>query len=408
MRCLILALLIALGTPGGAGAAADDPGPPEGHPVGWRGDGSGRFPSADPVTRWSAGENVRWKTEVGAGQSSPVLIGRRLFITSEPDLLVCLDAETGRELWRKAHRLSDVSPEAADQGARHSSQYGDASPTPVSDGRWVWASFGTGLVSSHDLEGARRWMRWYDVRQTTRYGRTSSPVLIGERLLVHLGPLVCLEAATGKVWWTNDEARASYGTPCATRIGGVDVVITPKGHVVRVTDGKTLAADLGNCMYASPVVEDRVAYFIDGRMTAVRLPEKCGEAIECKELWSGELDGDFFASPLVHGGRVHTIDKTGMYQVIDAGTGKVLLKKPIEFSAQKDAGAASAYPSLCLAGKAIFAANDAGKTVVLEPGEGGVIVGSGSLPGGSGGTPAFGGRRAFVRGGSILYCLSAP
>jgi outer membrane protein assembly factor BamB len=403
----LLVILIACGTAGKAGAQAVDPGPSPGRPAGWRGDGSGRFPSADPLTRWSAGENILWKTEVGAGHSSPILVGRRLLITSEPDVLVCLDAETGREMWRKAHKLADVSAEAVSKGAKHSSQYGDANPTPVSDGRCVWAFFGTGLVACHDLEGKRRWMDWYDLRQTTGYGRTSSPVLVGDRLLVHFGPLVCLEAATGKVLWKNDEARATYGTPVATRIGDVDVVVTPKGQVVRVTDGKILAADLGNCMYASPVVQDRVAYFIDGGMTAAQLPEKAGEMIECKEFWSAELTGEFFASPLVDRGRIYTADKAGNFYVIDASTGKVILKRQIEFAPAADAGGASVYPSLCLPGKAIFIGNDAGKTVVIEPGDGGVLVGSGSLPAGSGGTPTFSGRRVFARGGAFLYCIAA-
>jgi outer membrane protein assembly factor BamB len=226
---LLLAFLVAFGMARGAMADGADPEASPGHPVGWRGDGGGQFPSANPVTRWKAGENILWKSEVGAGHSSPIIVGRRLLIASEPDVLVCLDAETGRELWRKAHRLADVSAEAVAKGARHSSQYGDATPTPVSDGICVWVFLGSGLVSCDDLEGKRRWMNWYDLRQTTGYGRTSSPVMVGDRLLVHFGPLVCLEAATGNVLWRNDDARATYGTPAATRIGGVDVVVTPKG-----------------------------------------------------------------------------------------------------------------------------------------------------------------------------------
>src|SRR6266567_457267 len=77
------------------------------HPVGWRGDGSGQYPSADPPTKWSAKENIVWKAEVGMGTSSPVLVAQRVFITAEPDLLICLDAGTGKELWRKLHNLSD-------------------------------------------------------------------------------------------------------------------------------------------------------------------------------------------------------------------------------------------------------------------------------------------------------------
>ncbi len=399
-------LLVTCGVAGGAGSDAADHGLPPARPVGWRGDGSGKFPSANPVTRWKPGKNVLWKSAIGPGHSSPIVVGRRLLVTSEPDLLVCLDVETGHELWRKAHKLAAVSAEAAAKGPRHSSQYGDANPTAVSNGKCVWIFLGTGLVACHDLEGESRWMTWYDLRRSTSYGRTASPVLVADRLLVHFGPLVCLDAATGKVLWRNNDARASYGTPAVTRIGGVDVVVTPKGHIVRVSDGKTLAADLGNCMYTSPVVQNRVVYFLDGDMSAVLLPKKAENRIECKELWSGELTGEFFASPLVHRRRVYTVDKAGRYYVIDGGTGKVILDKKLEFT--QGTNGASVYPSLCLPGRNIFISNDAGETIILEPGDQGLVIGSGSLPGGSGGTPTFSGRRMLTRGGKFLYCLAAP
>jgi len=91
-----------------------------------------------------------------------------------------------------------------------------------------------------------------------------------------------------KVLWRNDDARATYGTPAATRIGDVDVVVTPKGQIVRVVDGKTLATDLGNCMYTSPVVQDRVVYFIDGgmsRYSSPRRPRRGSSARSCGR-WS--------------------------------------------------------------------------------------------------------------------------
>ena len=143
-------------------------------------------------------------------------------------------------------------------------------------------------------------MNWYrHASGPPRYGRTASPVLVGQRLLVHFGPLVCLEAATGKVLWKNDDAKAAYGTPAPARIGDVDVVITPKGHVVRLADGKILATDLGNCGYTSPVVLGGVVYFIDRDMSAVQLPEKAGDQIEVQgTLGRGPDRQSSIASPL--------------------------------------------------------------------------------------------------------------
>ncbi len=375
-------------------------------PVGWRGAGSGQYPSADPVTSWSADKNILWKTAVGKGNSTPVVVGSRVFLTSEPDVLIGVDAESGRELWRRVHRLEDISPEAADKGGRHGSQYGDATPTPVSDGKWIWTFFGTGIVSCHDLNGECRWKNWYDVRRTTVNGRTSSPVLVGNRLLVHFGSLACLDSATGKLVWENHEARATYGTPVAVRIGDVDLIVTPKGHVVRVTDGKTLASDLGTCTYTSPVVQGRNVYFLDGMMSAVQLPETVAEPFECKELWAGDLEGEFFASPLVKEDRIHLVDKAGKYYVIAAASGKTILSRVLELEAAQPDSKASVYSSPCLAGGRLFISDDSGQTVVLETVDQDAAITRNVLPAGSGGTPTFSGKRMFTRGGEFLYCLA--
>jgi len=87
---------------------------------------------------------------------------------------------------------------------------------------------------------------------------------------------------------------------------------------------------------------------------------------------------------------------------------RLILARKIEIAPAKGAEGASVYPSLCLAGKRLVVGNDAGETIVLEPGDQGAAGGSGSLPGGSGGTPAFSGQRMLVRGGKCLYCLAAP
>lgn len=375
--------------------------------IGWRGDGTGLYPSADPPVKWSAKENVLWKAEVGAGASSPIVVGSRVFITSEPNLLICLDAESGKELWRKAHKIADFPAALNAKTPPRPNQYGDCNPTPVSDGKSVWAFFGTGIIACYDLDGQRRWINWFDLKRTTEYARTASPVLIGQRLLVHFGPLVCLDAATGKPLWQSDIATANYGTLAPARIGDVDVVITPAGHAVRVADGKILASDLGHCMYTSPVVRGRTVYFVDTSISAVQLPEQAAEKFEGKELWYEDLSGEFFASPVVHDGRIYAVSRDANYFVVDAATGKTILKKALDLPPAGRTESPNIYPSLCLAGKHLFVGNDAGESRLIEPGDKCTVVGANSLPGGSGATPTFSGRRMFVRGGKLLYCVGA-
>src|SRR5262245_2045366 len=75
------------------GAAADG--------RGWRGDGSGRFPDAQPPRVWSEASGVVWKRELpGGGHASPMLAAGRLFVAAEPSDLVCVSAADGTIAWR--------------------------------------------------------------------------------------------------------------------------------------------------------------------------------------------------------------------------------------------------------------------------------------------------------------------
>jgi len=398
-------LLFAVAAVSSTHAAA--PGPSQ--VVGWRNDGTGRFPDAEPVTEWSKTSHVLWSAKVGSSASSPIAVEGKVLVTAEPDLLVCLDAGTGKERWRKAHGLSDLPPELNARDLKLPALAGYTVPTPVSDGRRVYAWFGTGVAACYDLDGNRQWIRWLDVPQPTNYGRTASPVLVGGKVILHPGPLVCLDAATGKLLWQNEEAKAAYGTPAAARVGEVDIVITPRGDVVRVADGKTLTRDLGHTGYVSPVVQEGVVYFVDVEVVAVKLPEKIGDKFEAKELWHEDLEGEFFASPVVSGGLVHTVDKDAVYYVLDAKTGKTVLKETLKLPpAGRESATILVYPSLALAGRHLFAANCAGDTMVLNPGRKLDEVRLNEMGQGSGGSFAFSGKRIFMRGGDLIYCVGVP
>ena len=91
------------------------------HTVGWRGDGSGRYPGATPPQHWSrtkSGSGYETKGIVWAapmpnkGISSPIVVGTRVFVTTEFADLVCLDKQNGRILWIRSNLEYDaLSPE---------------------------------------------------------------------------------------------------------------------------------------------------------------------------------------------------------------------------------------------------------------------------------------------------------
>ncbi len=82
-------------------------------PVGWRGDGTGAWPGATPVTTWNAvtGENVAWKTAMpGPSFSQPIVVGDKVFALADPATMVCLSAKDGRILWQTPMDHSTLLP----------------------------------------------------------------------------------------------------------------------------------------------------------------------------------------------------------------------------------------------------------------------------------------------------------
>jgi outer membrane protein assembly factor BamB len=82
---------------------------PAGPTIGWRTDGSGSYPDAQPPLEWSTTKNVVWCTPMpGYGVSHPVILGQRLFVCAEPATLLCLDKGSGKVLWEKTCKYSEI------------------------------------------------------------------------------------------------------------------------------------------------------------------------------------------------------------------------------------------------------------------------------------------------------------
>mgnify|MGYP001186242413 CR=1 FL=1 len=80
--------------------------------IGFRGDGTGSFPDPKPPVKWSATENVLWKTPMPKRcNGSPIVVGDRVFTCSEPSTLLCVSASDGKILWSDTVTFFDYVPE---------------------------------------------------------------------------------------------------------------------------------------------------------------------------------------------------------------------------------------------------------------------------------------------------------
>ena len=360
------------------------------------------------MTEWSATKNVRWATVVGRSFSSPIVTDKFVVVTAEPNLLLCLDRADGNVRWRVQVKPSDLADELARTAAAKYEIPPDGSgltaATPLTDGKNIYAIFANGIICALDLDGKRLWTVGIVADPTTGYGRSSSPILVAGKLIAHVSNLYALDPATGRQLWVNTAAKSSYGTPTGLKVGDADLLVTPNGDVVRVTDGKSVNAEIARAIHSSPIpIGEGVVCFSDATVSTLRL----NAAFKETEVWSAMITGEVFGSPLLHDHTLFMISGAGEFFAFDAratAAQESLFKERKLFETEANAGPV-VYASLTLAGKHLFLNSNKGETVVLEATRMAKVVSRNRLPAGTGSSPVFSGGDMFLRAGDKLYCI---
>ena len=368
---------------------------------GFRGNGSGVYPGARIPLEWSSDTRPRWEVEIGEGYGSPVVSGRRVFVTAEADKLHCVDLTDGKILWTRTNGFDQLPKEqAANARKPPADDCGYAASTPYTDGRHVWVVYGTGVVACYDMEGKRRWIRYIDYEQFNEYGRSASPVMADGKLIVTITHLIALDPETGRTLWEQPEAKEAYGTPAVTRIGTSDVLVTPSGYLVAADDGRVVAGGIGTALNASPVVHNGVVYFCDTETSAWKLPNSPEDKPE--ELWFAEIPGEVFASPVLHDGILYCVDNAAYFYAINAADGEILYEEQLT-GGDMPMDMTPFYPSLILANGRLLVSNCTGQTAIIKPGPNFTPLRINERRPGSGSTPAIDAGNLLMRSGSQLY-----
>ena len=230
--------------PNGSGIAAD-----KGYPV-----------------ELSPARNLRWRTAVRSGKSSPVLSRRHVFLTAfEAGTFYtqCFDRATGRLLWERSARRDRTS----DLHALNE----PASSTPVTDGENVYVFFGDLGAISYDAAGTLRWQRSLG-KFAPRMGASASPIVAGSSLILVLdqfdgSSIVALSLASGEVQWTQPRTETDgWSTPLVYEAAGVppQIVTASAGqygaHAVATGERLWSHGGLAPAIVASPVVAGHRLY----------------------------------------------------------------------------------------------------------------------------------------------------
>lgn len=406
----------------------------------WRGPlGNGVAPRGDPPVVWNEKKNVRWKTEIpGRGHSTPIVWGDRIFLTTAiahgealpppkheapgahhnvPPLrlhrfiVLAVDRGDGTILWKRTVR------EARPHGSTHQTASW-ASPSAVTDGKYVIASFGSAGLYGLDVGGELLWQTDPgDMRTKHGHGEGSSPALYGDTVFVnwdHEGEsfLIALDKRTGEHRWkvTRNEGT-SWSTPLVVRHGDGAQVIVAATHRVRAydpADGSVIweCGGLSGNVVASPVAADGMVYVANSydrrAILAIRLEGAEGDISGTDAVvWSRDRDTPYVPSPVLYDDTLCYLKHyQGLLTCVRAKTGKTL------FGPRRLPDVSNVYASPVGAAERLYVVGLGGTTVVLERGPELQVLARNSLDDSFSASSALAGDEIYLRGERHLYCIA--
>ena len=307
--------------------------PPDWHQ--WRGanrDGVSR--EAGVLKSWDgAGAKLLWRIPLGDGFSGVSIADGRaytVYAKRKDEIVVCLDATNGKELWRYVIDERFKSPDGGD-GARS---------TPTVDGDRVYALSAHGrLVALNAQNGKALWtcdFRSVFSSETPRYGFCTSAIVQGDLLLLQTGgtrdnALVAFDKHSGKIVWSCEDDPCGYSSPITATLsekrqtvfftGRGLVSVSPKtGTVYWRYDWQTPS----NINAATPVFVPPDRIFIssgyDIGAAVVHIKGIDGKLV-ATTVWKSRVMKNHFSSSIYQNGYLYGFDNA-VLKCIDAVTGR--------------------------------------------------------------------------------------
>ncbi|MBN2296591.1 MAG: DUF1080 domain-containing protein [Pirellulales bacterium] len=414
----------------------------------WRGPmANGAAPHGNPPIRWAEGFNVKWKVRIpGEGNATPVVWKDRIFILTAvetekkidrpkpleptparllaarkdpPDhyykfVVMALDRKTGRVLWEKV--ANELVPKEG-----HHRDHGYASASPITDGKYVYASFGSHGIYCYDFAGDLKWERDLgQMRTRMEWGEGASPALHNGRLFVNWDHedqsfLTALDAKTGQPLWRVDrDEQTNWSTPLVTEHEGVEQVIVSATNKVRsydTTSGKLLWECGGQRrnVVPTPVVHDGkvicMSSFrgLDAAAYAICLDARGDITDTDKIAWRHDRNTPYVPSPLLYGDLLYFIKaNSSVMTCLDAKNGKPLSEQT------RLPKLKNIYSSPVGAKGRVYFTDRNGTTLVAKNQAKLEVLSINKLDDHIDASAAIVGNQMFLRGKKHLYCIEEP
>jgi outer membrane protein assembly factor BamB len=282
-----------------------------------------------------------------------------------------------------------------------------AANTPVTDGKKVYVTFGTGDVVAYDFTGKKVWAAslWPIESQ---FGFCSSPLLYKNKLIIQLdhsgtSALIAFDTETGKqVWKTKRNAGDSFQSPILAETKAGVQIITGSAGINNGYDAETgkelwTTSAGGTDDSPSPAYGNGIAVIAHtGAETQGIAVDGKGDVTKTHVKWS--MDGTpEVSSPVVKGDLVFVALEDKIV-CLELATGKQLWEKEIE---------EKAYSSLVAVGDKVIFLSQGGNILVFKAANKYEELGKAELGEGTDSTPAIAGGRIYIRGSNHLFCFGA-
>lgn len=410
----------------------------------WRGPlANGVAPHANPPMEWSETKNIRWKIDIpGRGHATPIIWGEQIFILTAVETERAGSAPTSEENlpeWRrgrgvstdKIHQFNVLAirrkdgkilwQKTAAEALPHEGTHIDgswASHSPVTDGEWLFAYFGSRGIFCYDLNGNLKWQKDLgDMTTRNAFGEGSSPALHGDKLVInwdHEGPsfIVVLDKKTGEeIWRAERDEPTSWTTPLVVNHNGQPQVIVSATNRVRSYDlntGKILWESSGMTVNAipSPVHSNGLVFVMSGfrgsALQAIRLAEARGHINDTPAiLWQHDRDTPYVPSPLLYDDNLYFLKvNTAILSCFNARTGEP------NYEPQRLEGLTNVYSSPVGAAGRVYITSRNGATLVLKNSPQFEPLATNQLDDDFEASAALVDGELYLRGKQTLYCIA--
>lgn len=336
---------------------------------------------------WPAQLAEKWKVTVGDGVASPSLVGDKLYVFARQDgneILRCLNAATGDEIWKDQYETEAVrGPASRFDGPR-------SSPT-VAEGKVVTLG-AQGMLSCLNADNGKLvWRNDENVGAVPRFATSSSPIVVAGLVMTEYGAeetggIAAYDINTGDERWKWTGSGAAYGSPVQLTIDGVDVIVAPmadKMVALAAADGKLLwemPYTQGRYNSATPIVSESTLIMAGptSGMTALKITKQ-GDEVAAEGIWKNTDNSVGFNTPVLKDGKLYGISGLNSLFCINVESGKTDWNAPLGGEGQAPAeqggggrrggGGGDGYGSVVDVSSALLALIPNGQLTVFAPGD---------------------------------------